>query len=134
MLFLSTAIAPIVKDFSQSSGVGRSRQMTHSYSWAHGWIRNQQGCRWSWSSYRQTYTAPSMSIRNRSGSRCQRALGSAKHFWSRRDQPGAGLELCHVEPASVMSEQQLERKLKLPHGIAGRQSRDLAECGSTKVI
>jgi hypothetical protein len=40
----------------------------------------------------------------------------------------------HVEPASVMSEQQLERKLKLPHGIAGRQSRDFAECGSTEVI
>ena len=45
-----------------------------------------------------------------------------------------GLERCHVEPASVMSEQQLERKLKLPHGIAGRQSRDFAECGSTEVI
>jgi len=45
-----------------------------------------------------------------------------------------GLERCHVEPASVMSEQQLERKLKLPHGIAGRQSRNLAECGSTEVI
>ena len=33
-----------------------------------------------------------------------------------------------------MSEQQLERKLKLPHGIAGRQSRDFAECGSIEVI
>jgi hypothetical protein len=88
----------------------------------------------------------------------------AKHFWSRRDQSRAGdhyrnstrleerwtvehvpprvasgelrfgLERCRVEPASVVSEQQLERKLKLPHGIAGRQSRDFAECGSTEVI
>ncbi len=43
-------------------------------------------------------------------------------------------ERCRENRASVVSEQQLERKLKLPHGIAGRQSRDFAECGSTEVI
>jgi hypothetical protein len=45
-----------------------------------------------------------------------------------------GLKRSRVEPASVMSEQQLERKLKLPHGIARRKSRDFTECRSTEVI
>ena len=35
---------------------------------------------------------------------------------------------------SFILEQQFQGKLKLPHGIAGSQPRDLTECGSTEVI